>query len=195
MPATPSDPYQTLGVAASASDAELRVAYRRLVQRHHPDHNHGSAESERRFEEVQEAYARVRVMRQAGGGPDGTGAGPAASSAATGAGSADTRFDERLAEMERELRAAREAREKVARAAQRAARRATGEGDTERPSDEELGYISTEDSFTKILDDLADDVSTRVAESRGGAPHPRRLSDWIDELGSRLTGEPPDRSS
>jgi curved DNA-binding protein CbpA len=39
------DPYVTLGVARDAGDAELRAAYRRLVQLHHPDHNGGSVES------------------------------------------------------------------------------------------------------------------------------------------------------
>ncbi|MGO9883725.1 MAG: J domain-containing protein, partial [Solirubrobacteraceae bacterium] len=58
-----SDPYATLGVSPGASDAELRAAYRRLVQLHHPDHNGGSAESALRFEEVQNAYARVRQLR------------------------------------------------------------------------------------------------------------------------------------
>ncbi|MGH2893528.1 MAG: J domain-containing protein, partial [Solirubrobacteraceae bacterium] len=61
------DPYQTLGVATSATDAELRAAYRRLVQLHHPDHNGGSPESALRFEAVQEAYAEARRRRAAGG--------------------------------------------------------------------------------------------------------------------------------
>jgi molecular chaperone DnaJ len=60
------DPYQVLGVGREASDQEVRSAYRRLVQLHHPDHNGGSAESERRFEEVQEAYARIRELRARG---------------------------------------------------------------------------------------------------------------------------------
>jgi len=43
MPEPIRDPYQTLGVDAGASDAELHAAYRRMVQLHHPDHNGGSA--------------------------------------------------------------------------------------------------------------------------------------------------------
>src|ERR1700748_281942 len=87
------DPYKTLGVAASASDAELRAAYRRLVQLHHPDHNGGSEESERRFEEVQDAYAEARRRRAAGaeaGASAGVGAGASAGAGArtAGAGSA-----------------------------------------------------------------------------------------------------------
>src|SRR5207302_2978710 len=102
-PAT--DPYQTLGLAPSATDAELRAAYRRLVQLHHPDHNGGSPESARRFEEVQEAYAEVRRRRAAGAG-----ATPAP----------DPGVESRLAAMEQELRAARDARERAAREARRA---------------------------------------------------------------------------
>src|SRR5205823_14727426 len=65
MDDTIGDPYVTLGVAPGASEEELRAAYRRLVQLHHPDHNGGSAESTRRFEEIQGAYARIRRLREA----------------------------------------------------------------------------------------------------------------------------------
>ena len=34
---SPRDPYQVLGVASSASQAELKAAYRALVKQHHPD--------------------------------------------------------------------------------------------------------------------------------------------------------------
>ena len=65
MAAQARDPYQTLGITPGVSDEEVRKAYRRLVQKYHPDHNGGSEESERRFEEVQEAYAKIRELRKA----------------------------------------------------------------------------------------------------------------------------------
>jgi len=36
------DPYATLGVAHSATRAEIRSAYRALVERYHPDRHHGN---------------------------------------------------------------------------------------------------------------------------------------------------------
>src|SRR4051812_13928533 len=53
------DPYQVLGVAPGASTEELHDAYRRLVKLHHPDRNAGSADSTRRFQEIQRAYDEV----------------------------------------------------------------------------------------------------------------------------------------
>src|SRR3954470_3480512 len=57
------DPYQVLGVKPGASAEELHDAYRSLVKLHHPDRNGGSAESTRRFQEIQEAYERVKDRR------------------------------------------------------------------------------------------------------------------------------------
>jgi molecular chaperone DnaJ len=37
MPQLPRDPYRVLGVAATASAAEIKAAYRALVKQHHPD--------------------------------------------------------------------------------------------------------------------------------------------------------------
>jgi hypothetical protein len=195
--ASASDPYKTLGVAPSASDAELRAAYRRLVQLHHPDHNGGSPESERRFEEIQEAYAAARRLRAAGGGSAGGGGPTAGSGRATAGGpaGADPDLEARLAKMEQELRAARDARERAAQEARRASEqtiRDVREMAGERPSDEELGYYSTDDSFSKILDDAADELSGRVTEARD-SPAGHRVSDLIDELAHRLTGERRDK--
>jgi curved DNA-binding protein CbpA len=200
MAASRRDPYTTLGVARSADDAEVRAAYRRLVQLHHPDHNGGSAESARRFEEVQEAYAEVRRLRKSGGGAPGT-TGRARSRRTSDARptssptSDDSDIGSRLAAMETELRAARD--EAVRRARQAAAQAAArAQGGRDRPSDEELGYFSTDDSFSKILSDAAAGLSDRVAEAEQevrDSPVTKRFADLIDELGSKLTGEPRDK--
>lgn len=199
MAPTP-DPYQTLGLSPSATDAELRAAYRRLVQLHHPDHNGGSPESARRFEAVQEAYAEARRRRGAGasaragsaraGSSRGGSAGPPGGS--TGA---DPDLEARLAAMERELRGAREARDRAAQEARRATEqtiRDVREMAGERPSDEDLGYFSTNDSFSKILDDAAAELGERFTEARD-SPAGHRVSDLIDELTSKLTGEHRDK--
>jgi curved DNA-binding protein CbpA len=130
-----ADPYVTLGVSPGASDAELRGAYRKLVQRHHPDHNGGSVESARRFEEIQLAYSEIRDLRARGGSAGARSARGTASRARPqsarpsrpppGAGSS---IDERMAAIEFELREAqrkreRELREERERGAQRARER------------------------------------------------------------------------
>ena len=223
------DPYETLGIRPSASDADVRTAYRRLVQKYHPDHNNGSHESERRFEEVQDAYAKIRELRavpadrSAAGTTSGSGTPPPRARAQTGAsrGQAssppptfDPNIEARAAALERELKEAHLARERAREAAREAARQAAqqsarraaadaeGEGSAAdsgrrpgRPSDEELGYIKTNDSFTKILSDAREELSDRFSEAHG---HPvvQRVSDLIDELdalASKLTGDRPSR--
>lgn len=47
------NPYEVLGVAADAGAAEIKAAYRRLAQEHHPDREGGDAE---KFKAVKEAY-------------------------------------------------------------------------------------------------------------------------------------------
>ncbi len=71
----------------------------------------------------------------------------------------DPDLEQRLAAMERDLLAkARAARERAQRAARDAAATATG-AKGKRASDEELGYIKTDDSFGKILADGLDDIA------------------------------------
>jgi DnaJ-class molecular chaperone len=50
------DPYAVLGVARTASEDEIRRAYRKLAKKHHPDLNQGDARAEDRFKAVSTAY-------------------------------------------------------------------------------------------------------------------------------------------
>lgn len=56
MAATKQDHYETLGVGRSASEDEIRKAYRRLARKFHPDVNPGDKAAEEKFKDVQEAY-------------------------------------------------------------------------------------------------------------------------------------------
>ncbi|MDE1819218.1 MAG: J domain-containing protein [Euryarchaeota archaeon] len=59
------DDYAVLGLRPSASPGEVRAAYRRLARRYHPDAHHAegpkaAASNRARFEEVTEAYLRIK---------------------------------------------------------------------------------------------------------------------------------------
>jgi molecular chaperone DnaJ len=51
------DYYAALGVPKSAPAADIKKAYRKLAQQHHPDRNKGDATAEEKFKEVSEAYS------------------------------------------------------------------------------------------------------------------------------------------
>jgi curved DNA-binding protein CbpA len=206
-----TDPYRVLGIPHSATDSEIRAAYRLEVKRHHPDHNGGSPESARQFEAVQEAYALIRKLQQ-----DKRTSGATARRRASRAspppprtGPGDAGVDARLEELDRELKRQREAKRQAERNAQRIreealrqAREATrAEGGA---SDEELGYVTTDDSFSAIFDDAAAEWSERLSEHKPeheskqqrkpkseSEPEPvtERLADLLDGLGARLRGE------
>jgi curved DNA-binding protein CbpA len=160
------DPHDVLGVRPGASPEELHDAYRRLVKLHHPDRNPGSRDATRRFQEIQEAYDDLQSRRRAGAAHPPPRPRPRDEEA----------VEQRMADLERELREAKAATERARRAAREALRGAGGG-----PSDEDLGYVTTDDSFGKILGD----VGVEVAEwLRGAGHHPavRRVADFVREL-------------
>jgi len=94
-PGVEPDPYLVLGVARTATAAEIRAAYRALGAKYHPDRHQGNpleelasakmAEINRAYERLSDPARRAAFDRGAGGGGGFAGPGAAASGGAGGA--------------------------------------------------------------------------------------------------------------
>jgi len=60
------DPYKILGVERSATEDQIRTAYRRLAKKHHPDLNPGKSEAEERFKQISTAYGLLSDAEKRG---------------------------------------------------------------------------------------------------------------------------------
>ncbi len=68
------DPYEVLGVSRTASDSEIKTAYRELVKKYHPDNyaNNPLADlASEKMKEINEAYDSITRARSQGGGSSG----------------------------------------------------------------------------------------------------------------------------
>jgi len=76
------DPYEILGVPRTASEAEIKKAFRALAKKHHPDKHAGDATAQKKFQEISGAYDILgdkdkRAQFDAGAiGADGNARGP-----------------------------------------------------------------------------------------------------------------------
>ena len=58
-----NNPYEVLGVASTASDEEIKTAYRTLAKKYHPDTNPGSEYAAEKMREINNAYDKINQIR------------------------------------------------------------------------------------------------------------------------------------
>ena len=64
-----TDPYGVLGVSRTASEDEIKKAYRNLSRKYHPDanvNNPNRVQAEEKFKQIQQAYQQIMRERERG---------------------------------------------------------------------------------------------------------------------------------
>lgn len=70
-----TDPYKILGILPSATDEEVKTAYRQLAKKYHPDNYVGNPladVADEKMKEINEAYDEIMKIRKLGGSSDGS---------------------------------------------------------------------------------------------------------------------------
>ena len=62
-----NDPFAVLGVSSSATEDEIKAAYRKLAKKYHPDLNPGDKAAEAKMRDINEAYTQALQIKKNGG--------------------------------------------------------------------------------------------------------------------------------
>lgn len=61
-----SNPYDILGISSNSTDDEIKKAYRKLVQKYHPDAHPNKEFATKKMQEINEAHEKIKEMRKSG---------------------------------------------------------------------------------------------------------------------------------